>query len=611
MAFPESTRTVAGAYGVRGVDYAFGMHPALRDATFSVAPGEIHALVGAHHAGKSTLCAVMSGRLIPERGMVLAGGRDFSGLTPQMAKEMGITHLSGRPRIYPRQTVLENIILGDRRRWLGLFPGRRYRRKIKDWLWDNQIVLPLDAKIQEAPYEQWVLVEILSKLYQNPSFLVMDEALEELNQPYFNRVLKLLRRHVDNGMALLFVTHRIEDALSIADRVSVMRHGNVILTSSAKSMERLNLIRLCYAQLDRQDDYFSSQETFRELMRYTEAMLRDLPTAIVILDPKRAARFLNNNGEAIFAGTPREGESLFGRDNARLRELVLGACDSGADEQYHNVPVTAADKRKLIADVRIQSIRENEVNVGTMVIIEDVSFREELRRRLVLSDQLASIGLLAAGVAHEVNNPLEIIGNYLNYLRDDASNPENLEVISRMEEEITRIHAITNSLVSYTGSDGTAREQVDVMALVRETVGLLQFHGGCRSVDFTCRDDGGRALVDANSAELRQVFLNLMRNAIDAMPTGGAVEIASSIITDADGGWVIVTVADTGPGVSLDNPNDVFLPFVSTKKANGSHQGLGLYIVYGIIEKFGGSIKVTNPPGGGCEFRLSFPLAKG
>lgn len=72
---------------------------------------------------------------------------------------------------------------------------------------------------------------------------------------------------------------------------------------------------------------------------------------------------------------------------------------------------------------------------------------------------------------------------------------------------------------------------------------------------------------------------------------------------------MVVTVSDTGPGVSLDNPNDVFLPFVSTKKGNGSHQGLGLYIVYAIIEKFGGSVKVSNPPGGGCEFRLTFPLA--
>ncbi len=608
MAFPENSLDCVnnGGFGVRNAYFVFGMHPAVTNVTFSVAPGEIHALVGAHHSGKSALCALMSGRIMPDHGLVVAKGQVYAGLTPSKARDLGIAHLSARPRIYPRQSVLENITMGEHARWLGFFPNRKNKLRIKEWLAANEIDLPLNQRMQETPRDLWVMVEILSKLYQNPSFLVVDEAIEELNRPWFSRILALLRRHVDKGMGLLFVTHKIEDALHIADRISVMRRGDVILTTSAKSMERLNLIRLCYAQLDTQDEYFSSQETFQELMRYTEAMLRDLPTAIVILDPKLIVRFVNDHGEKIFSSSIKNGGELFGPENGRLRDLVLAACRSGGNAEHHAVPV-ASGRGKLIADVRIQPIRENDVIVGTMVIIEDVSLREELRRRLILSEQLASIGLLAAGVAHEVNNPLEIIGNYLNYLRDDAANAETLEVISCMEDEIARIHKITDSLVSYTQSDRRTDEIVDVMVLVRETVGLLQFHGGFRSINFAYSENNGKALVKAGSAELRQVFLNLIRNAIDAMPDGGKIEIWSENYPDE--GKTVIRVADTGPGISLENPNDVFLPFVSTKKSGGAHQGLGLYIVYGILEKYGGSISVANMPKGGSEFTLTFPLS--
>lgn len=611
MGSPDSGNqiTTEFVYGVKNVYYSFGAHPALTNVTFSVKSGEIHALVGAHHSGKSALCAVMSGRLAPDYGLVVAKGAAYNALNPRKARDLGIAHLSARPRIYPRQTVLENIMMGDRSRWRGFFPSRRNRRRIKDWLWDNEIVLPLNERMQDTPFDMWVLVEILSKLYQNPNFLVMDEAIEELNQPWFGRIMALLRKHVDKGMGLLFITHKIEDALHIADRVSVMRRGDVILTSSARSMERLNLIRLCYAQLEHQDEYFSSQETFRELMRYTEAMLRDLPTAIVILDPKRTVRFLNHHGEEIFANLPLSGDELFGKDNNRLRDLVLAACAAETNAEYHGVPI-ASRRTKLTADVRVQPIRENDVVVGSMVIIEDVSLREDLRRRLVLSQQLASIGLLAAGVAHEVNNPLEIISNYLNYLREGTGNPETLEVISCMDDEIVRIHEITNNLIAYTGAGAKTSELVDIMALVKETVSLLQFHGSYQSVEFVCRENGGKAVVQANPAELRQVFLNLMRNATDAMPSGGKVIVSTEVRGEDELPGVVVKFADSGPGIDLENPNDVFLPFVSTKKSDGGHQGLGLYIVYGIIEKYGGSIEVTNLNAGGCEFRIALPMAR-
>ncbi len=603
MIFPEAPY----GYGVKDAFFAYGNHQVLSGATLSIIPGEIHALVGGHHAGKSTLCSLLSGRNIPDAGAVVARGQAFSNLTPRKAKELGVAGVSRNTRIYPRLTVLKNLIMGDSARWFGLWPHRYYYRKVRRWLDEYGIDISLSDHMHEVPRDRWVVVEILTKLFQKPRLLILDEAIEELSQPWLNQIMGMIRRYLEGGMGMLFVTHRIEDALDIADRVSVMRNGKVILTNSAMDMERLNLIRLCYAQLDGFDGQFSSQETFQELMRYTEAMLRDLPTAIIILDPALNVRFVNQRGQQLFAEALRDKRDFLGPNNERLRRLVTEARDSLGETVHHAVPI-ASDQGKIIADVRVQTIRERDVVVGGMVIIEDVSLREDLRRRLVLSEQLSSIGLLAAGVAHEVNNPLEILGNYLNYLRDDATSADTLEVITRMDEEIVRIHEITNNLVAHTSANRPADETVDIMALVRETAGLLQFHGSFRDVDFICEENGGQALVRASSPELRQVFLNLIRNSLDAMPEGGEVRIISE--TSPDSAEVTITVSDSGPGIRLDNPNDVFLPFVSTKKGQGPHQGLGLYIVYGIIEKYGGKISVDTPAQGGCQFTLRFPLRK-
>lgn len=607
MDFPDADAPEP-RYGVRNVDFSFGAHPVLRNITFSVRPGEIHALVGHHNEGKSTLCGILTGRLAPDAGHVVAAGSIHPHLNPIQARDLGIAGLSNRSNVYPRRTVLQNLVSEDSAVWLGLWPERRQRRRVGEWLKDNNISLPLSLPLHELPHEMWVVVETLAKLYRNPGLLVMDGALEELTPAALAPLMALIRRHLAKGMGFLIVTHKIEDALDMADRVTVMRRGHVIVTNSALDMERLSLIRLCYAQLDDDaDERFSSQEKFQELMRYTEAMLRDLPVAVVILSMDQHIRFVNRAGRRLFAEAVAGGDdALFGGENARLREAVTETTASGRDGELHGVPVVSGSRR-VLANVKIQAIRENNVRVGIMVTMEDISMREKLRRRIVLSEQLSSIGLLAAGVAHEVNNPLEIIGNYLNYLRDDPSSPDAGEVISNIEDEVARIQEIVDNLVASTDK-GREKEAVDVMATVREIAALLGFHGGFKNVRFVMADPPRPAFVRINPSEFRQVVVNLIRNAIDAMSGSGSIRIdCSPDPADGSGGAIILRFVDSGPGIPLDNPNDVFLPFTTTKKGNGAHQGLGLYIVYGIMEKYGGGVSVRNLPEGGCEFSLRLP----
>lgn len=592
-------------FGVRNVDASFGAYKVLRDVTLSVLPGEIHALVGRHNEGKSTLCAIMTGGVAPEAGSVIAGGVPYASLNPILARRLGIAGLSSHPRVYHRRTVLENLVAEDGKWWHGWLPVRRQRRRVGAWLEENGISLPLGAFMEELPRELWVVVETLAKLYREPRFLVMDQAIEELKQPWLGRLLEMLRKHLARGMGLLMVTHKIEDALSIADRVTVMRRGQIIATNSTADMERLSLIRLSYAQLDDFDEHFANQEKFQELMRYTEAMLRDLPSAVVILATNQHIRFVNRSAQRMFSTLLRRGEVLFADENSPMHQALTDTIVSGRDSELHGVPLMT-DGGQITADVRIRTLYENNAKVGIIIAIDDVSVREDLRSRLVLSEQLSSIGLLAAGVAHEVNNPLEIIGNYLNYLRDDPASPDSAEVIANIEEEVVRIQEIVNTLVASSGK-ASGVDAVDVMAMARELSVLLGFHAGFRDVEFEFSEASQPLCVRINPTEMRQVILNLMRNAIDAMDGAGRIGVGCGVEEGEEGRWVVLRFSDSGPGIRLANPNDVFLPFTTTKKKNGPHQGLGLYIVYSIVKKNGGVIEVANRGGGGCEFTLRFP----
>lgn len=603
MTFPDS----AFGYGVRNVDFSFGAYQVLRDVTLAVAPGEIHALVGRHNEGKSTLCGIMSGRLVPAAGQVVVDGIAYDFLTPVLARKLGVAGLSSASMIYPKRTVLENLVAEDGNWWLGWLPRRKRFRRVETWLADNGISLPLNAFMHELPREQWVVVETLTKLYRQPKFLVMDQAIEELKQPWLGRLLGMVRKHLSQGMSLLMVTHKIEDALSIADKVTVMRRGQIIATNPTSDMERLSLIRLSYAQLDDFDEHFDNQEKFQELMRYTQAMLRDLPSAIVILGTTRHIRFMNRAAQGMFSDMMRRGTELFGSRNDHLRQAVMDATATGRDSELHGVPVMT-DGGQTIADVRVRTLYENRAKVGTIISIDDVSVRESLRSRLLLSEQLSSIGLLAAGVAHEVNNPLEIIGNYLNYLRDAPESSDSEEVLSSIEDEVARIHEIINNLVSSSGK-ASGVDTVDVMTMARELSVLLGFHAGFKDVRFSFDEPDFPCCLRINSTELRQVILNLMRNSIDAMSGTGHIHVGCEVEEDGDDSRFVLRFIDDGPGIGLNNPNDVFLPFTTTKKGSGPHQGLGLYIVYGIVQKYGGTIHVANRPEGGCLFTLSFPMA--
>jgi len=229
-----------------------------------------------------------------------------------------------------------------------------------------------------------------------------------------------------------------------------------------------------------------------------------------------------------------------------------------------------------------------------------------LEDQLIQNDKLTSIGLLAAGVAHEVNTPLAVISSYSQMLRKEIS-PEDsrYKLLEKIIKQTFRASEIVNNLLNFSRTNATEFAEVDVHQVIRDTIALLehQFQSARIRVeqDFRAEDP----ITAGNAGKLQQVFLNLFVNARDAMPEGGEIRV----ITDTMNSKLEIIVHDTGSGISGENITKIYDPFFTTKRP-GKGTGLGLSVSYGIVQEHGGTMTVESKPGTGTSFRLELPLVR-
>ena len=603
-------------FGTIQLSLSFPGQDILREVDFHVVPGEIQALVGKQNEGKSTFCRVLTGDLAPQSGWILAAGRPFGSLTPGLARTLGIERVNSSPKVYPSLSVAENLYTGYGKWWHTLKSWWSGYSSVRKWLEPYGIQLPFSSPLSRLRREDWLFVELLNRLSRHPRLLILDETLEQLSPRRYREAMTIIRHGLEEGMAVLWVTHNVEDAMEVADRITVFRQGRNIFSVHAKDVDRATILRLCYSEMRDQGEEDITREQFYEFMSFVEAMLRDLPAAVVVSDLKNVVRFVNQSGRKLFPDSAQAKgltlEEFFGERNRHLGELASESLGSRiADREWHSLPVNTAGGESRLVDMRTRIIQERDVRIGCMVLIEDVTSREEMRQSLVLSENLASIGLLAAGVAHEVNDPLAIISNYLGFIRHEAVEESVVRSANLAREETVRIQQIIDNLVAFSGNRTPNTRTVDILSLAGELCQLLRFHTSDRSVKFVCQGPDEPMLIRADPNEMRQVLLNLFRNSLDAIDGDGEVRVRGEFAEGIDGGAVVrLLISDTGHGIKLPNPKDIFKPFVTTKKGSGAHQGLGLSIVYGIVEKYGGQIFARNLPQGGSEFTLVFPYEK-
>jgi two-component system NtrC family sensor kinase len=244
--------------------------------------------------------------------------------------------------------------------------------------------------------------------------------------------------------------------------------------------------------------------------------------------------------------------------------------------------------------------------IGRLIIFDDVTDRDELERRLVQADKLSSIGLLAAGVAHEVNTPLAVISTYAQLLAKQISDDEQKsKLLDKIAKQTFRASEIVNSLLSFSRTSPTEFVEVDVSKVIQETLTLVEHQLEKSGVAVKLDAPSTLPPIKGNSGKLQQVFLNLFLNARDAMDAGGTLTVRAW----SEGGFARIDVADNGQGIAPEHLERIYDPFFTTKGARKG-TGLGLAVTYGIVREHGGTIEVDSHLGAGSRFRVELPLVR-
>jgi PAS domain S-box-containing protein len=248
--------------------------------------------------------------------------------------------------------------------------------------------------------------------------------------------------------------------------------------------------------------------------------------------------------------------------------------------------------------------------IGRLIIMDDITERIELESQLSQSDKLSSIGLLAAGVAHEVNTPLAVISSYAQMLSKQLQgDPQKGALLEKITRQTFRASEIVNSLLNFSRTSGAEFAEVNLNKIILDTLTLLEHQFKISRIRVQDELYENLPLIQGNAGRLQQVFLNLFLNARDAMPGGGTLRIAT---TNGDG--VSVVVSDSGSGIAPEHIARIYDPFFTTKQAaregQGKGTGLGLSVTYGIIQEHSGKIRVESQPGEGTTFFLDFPFIK-
>jgi len=383
---------------------------------------------------------------------------------------------------------------------------------------------------------------------------------------------------------LICTTKRNDEPLSTDD----LRLVGSLTPPLALAIENARL----YGRLRRQLDQI------RSLKEYNENIIESSSSAIVVADAEGTILTANQAFWNLL-GVPAGANLSLGELFEPYAELARSGRPS-AEIRF----VNQAGEEKQITVTQSPFNAPDAPRGAKVLVLGDVSEIARLERQLQEKDRLASLGLLAAGVAHEVNTPLTGISSYAQLLlADTPTDDPRYAILKKMERQTFRASRLVNNLLDFAANRSRNVEPVDLADMIRATVSIHEDMVAEKLVHVHLPATMPALVVSGDPHELQQVVTNLLLNARDAVERGGNVWIDLC----EDDGDAVVTVRDDGHGIPAEIRDRLFQPLVTTKSARGG-TGLGLAISQRIVENYGGEINVESVPGGGATFRVRLPL---
>jgi two-component system NtrC family sensor kinase len=349
---------------------------------------------------------------------------------------------------------------------------------------------------------------------------------------------------------------------------------------------------------------------YERLKDFNENIVESISVGVLAVDLEDRIEFWNSQMEVMFA-MPRA-QALRRRISdvfpAPFSEAFYRVRQSSGIHNLYKFRLDTPANDTRVVNLAIAPLVTRRFSViGRLIIVDDITDRIELESQLSQAEKMSSIGLLAAGVAHEVNTPLAVISSYAQMLsRQVPADTREGALLEKITKQTFRASEIVNNLLNFSRTSGTEFAAVDLNKVIQDTLALLEHQFKTARVRLEADLSPSLPPIHGNTGKLQQVFLNLFLNARDAMPEGGVLRIATS-----NGNGVHVTISDSGVGIAQENLQRIYDPFFTTK-SNGPRRGtgLGLSVTYGIIQEHAGKISVESHIGQGTTFYLEFPMLR-
>ena len=350
---------------------------------------------------------------------------------------------------------------------------------------------------------------------------------------------------------------------------------------------------------------------------FLEAIRNDSADAIIGLDEYRKIIFWNRGAETIFGYGAEEilqkpFQTLVPAEmigNGQLRRIFSQVQNDDFVKNYE-INLKAKNDREVSVDLTLTAIHdENDNHIGISAVIRDISERKNLEEKVLQTERLATVGRMAAKVAHDIRNPLSSISLNAELLDDEINTfsvkrtSEARSLLRSIASEVDRLTQISDEYLQFSRTPKMKFKLDDINLILSELIKLLSKELLSKKIRVIKRFSKLLPLLPLDKAQMHRAFLNLLRNAVEAMSKGGTIKL----ITRSDSEYVTIRIVDNGEGIAENELTKIFDPFHSTKEFG---TGLGLTITRQIIEEHGGTIKCTSQRTEGTEFEVKLPLKK-
>lgn len=360
--------------------------------------------------------------------------------------------------------------------------------------------------------------------------------------------------------------------------------------------------------------YSSLQDNARELelmKAYSESIIEGINVGVLALSPQGTITTWNHAMEEITGRSARDAKGrplseVFPADFCASIHAALGTEGflSNAPSSIYKLFLESGNEEKKFVNVGIGPFLESSGRViGTLMVLDDITSKVQLENQLLQSEKLSSLGLIAAGVAHEVNTPLTGISSFTQMLLEESAQDSGTrELLTKIEKQCQRASQIVSNLLNFARIQSTEFAPIEVNSLLEECASLLEHEFRRKGIALDQELAPSLPQVRGNAGRLMQVFVNILLNARDATPESGRVRLSSH----QSGQIVTIQIEDTGSGIPADIIHRIYDPFFTTKDT-GKGTGLGLSVSHGIIQEHSGRIVVDSRPGRGTTFQIQLP----